>query len=161
MASEEHEAIRASQIKKSTPYMNHKPSDPAARVAWIYALRQKDKDKYPADNENSGKWLIFVPVEEVDEVWAKIKNAVVDGLLGNRAKVASIYGARVDKFTGSKRQVICVYTYDWTDEEDVMRIREELRKLGITETLSYKADADTMAGKYHDKGNKNISKYRA
>jgi hypothetical protein len=43
----------------------------------------------------------------------------------------------------------------------VMRIREELRKLGITETLSYKADADTMAGKYRDIGNNNISKYRA
>jgi hypothetical protein len=161
MASEEHEAIRASQIKKSVPYMNHKPSDPAVQVSWIYALRQKDKDKYPADNVNSGKWLVFAPVEEVDEIWAKIKSVVEDGLLGNRAKVASIYGARVDKFTGKKRQVICVYTYDWKDKEDVMRIREELRKLGITEILSYKADADTMAGKYRHTGNNNISKYRA
>lgn len=161
MASEDHEAIRASQIKKSAPYMDYKPSDPAARVSWIYALRQKDKDKYPADNVNSGKWLIFAPAEEVDEVWAKIKNAVKDGLLGNGAKVASIYGARIDQFTGKKRQVICVYTYDWTDKEDVMRIREELRKLSITEILSYKIDADTMAGKYRDTGSRNISKYRA
>jgi hypothetical protein len=47
MASEKHEAIRAPQIKQSAPYTNHKPSDPAVHVPWIYALRQKDKDKYP------------------------------------------------------------------------------------------------------------------
>lgn len=102
-----------------------------------------------------------MPTEQVDEVWTKIKSAVENGLLGNAAKVASIYGARLDKVTGKKRQVICIYTYDWTDKKDVMRVRDELRKLGITETLSYKTDAGTMAGKYHHRGDKNISKYHA
>ncbi len=160
MADKKHETIRAFQIKQAELYSNYKPTDPSVRSAWIYALRQERREEYPPDGENSGKWLIFAPTEQVDEIWDKIKNAVKNGLLGNRAKVAPIRSARVDEFTGKQRQVICVYTYDWKDEKDVMRIREELRKLGVIEKLSYKSDADTMAGKYYYKGDKNISKYR-
>ena len=59
----------------------------------------------------------------------------------------------------SNTKVICVYTYDWTDEEDVMRIRQELRQLGITRKIPYKADEDTESGKYANQGTKRISKY--
>ena len=160
MASKKHETIRASQIKQSQPYSNHKPSDPSVHSPWIYALRQKKQNEYPTDSENSGKWLIFAPTEKVDEIWMKIKNAVEDGFLGNRAKVAPVNNSRPDQFTGKQRQVICVYTYDWTDKKDVMRVREQLKKLGITQVISYKTDSDTMAGKYYHKGSRNISKYR-
>ena len=61
--------------------------------------------------------------------------------------------------TNSSIKVICVYTYDWTDEEDVMRIRQELRQLGITRKIPYKADEDTESGKYANQGTKRISKY--
>lgn len=54
---------------------------------------------------------------------------------------------------------MCVYTYDWTDEEDVMRVREELRKLGITRKIPYKSDEDTLAGRYYKAGDSNLSKY--
>ena len=56
-------------------------------------------------------------------------------------------------------KVICVYTYDWSDEADVMKIREELKKLGITRKIPYKSDEDTLAGKYAIAGNRKISKY--
>jgi len=55
--------------------------------------------------------------------------------------------------------VICVYTYDWTDKEDVKRIRQELRDLGITRKIPYKADRETLSGKYAIRGDKRISKY--
>ncbi len=57
-------------------------------------------------------------------------------------------------------RVICVYTYDYADEADVRRVREELRALGFIDKLSYKADEDTLAGKYAQLGDRNISKYR-
>jgi hypothetical protein len=44
--------------------------------------------------------------------------------------------------------MICVFTYDWTDAEDVLRVRQALRDLGITKKLGYKADEDTRAGRY-------------
>jgi len=47
--------------------------------------------------------------------------------------------------------VINVYTYDWTDEEDVMRVRAALRRLGFKGKLTYKSDEDTRARKYHDR----------
>ena len=44
--------------------------------------------------------------------------------------------------------VICVYTEDYTDAEDVMRVERELRSLGITEVLFYKPDIYTHLNIY-------------
>lgn len=56
-------------------------------------------------------------------------------------------------------KVICVFTYDSTDKEDVMRIRKELRKIGIEARIPYKTDNTTKQGKYSVKGNSNLSVY--
>lgn len=96
-------------------------------------------------------------MKNVNDVWAKIKNAVEEGRLGDSAKVAT---AKKNPLANDPNvKVICVYTYDWADEKDVRRIREELKKLGITNKIPYKTDKDTYDGKYSIKGNKNISKY--
>ena len=131
-----------------------KPSE-VRDVYWLYAKRKKGN--YPAHTTRGGKWLIFVHVKEIDEVWRKIKKAIEEGKLGNSAKVATARPNPNAKNPDIK--VICVYTYDWTDEEDVRRIREELRKLGITQKISYKTDEDTLKGKYRIKGHTRISKY--
>ncbi len=55
--------------------------------------------------------------------------------------------------------LLCGLGYDGTDSNDVLRIREELRKLGIKNKISYKTDSDTHAGKYAVQGDKKISKY--
>jgi hypothetical protein len=124
-------------------------------VYWVYAARKKGE--YPKPTPKSGKWLIFVDIKEVDEVWAKVKEATEEGKLGSYTKVST---AKPNPLaTDPYKMVICVYTYDWTDVEDVRRIREELRKLGITKKIPYKADKDTLAGKYRTKGYARISKY--
>ena len=136
------------------PYSDAKPSE-VTDVYWIYAERKKGK--YPKPTSRSGKWLIFVDPKNVDEVWAKIKEAVEEGKLGDSAKVATAKQNPLAEKSNAK--VICVYTYDWTDEKDVRRIREELRKLGITNKIPYKADEDTLSGKYRMKGHARMSKY--
>lgn len=133
---------------------NAKPSE-ITDVYWIYAIRKKGK--YQKPTPRSGKWLIFVDPENVDEVWEKIKKAVEEGKLGESAKVATAKPKPLAGKSGAK--VICVYTYDWTDEKDVKKIREELRKLGITNKIPYKADEDTLSGKYRITGHRRISKY--
>ena len=48
----------------------------------------------------------------------------------------------------SMAKLIEGYTYDWMDEKDVFKVREQLRKLGIENELSYKTNEDMLAGKY-------------
>src|SRR5262245_15869141 len=120
-----------------------KPSE-ETDVYWLHAARKTGS--YPASTENCGKWLVFVPLSQIDEVWAKIKLATEEGRLGSAAKVGT---ARPNpNATNRASKVICVYTYDWTDEADVRRVRHELRALGITSKIPYKADEDTYAGRY-------------
>jgi hypothetical protein len=121
---------------------------------WIYAFRKNGTYK---KSINPGKWLIFEDISFIDTIWTKLKKATEDGILGYSSKVATAkYNPNA---TDPNTKVICVYTYDWKDEEDVMKIREELRKLGITKKIPYKSDEDTNEGKYQVKGNTRISKY--
>jgi len=132
---------------------NAKPSR-VTEVPWLYARRRRGR--YPRPTPRSGKWLVFVRPEDVDEVWARIRKAVEEGRLGHAAKVAT---AAPNPLARPGRRVICVYTYDWTDEADVRRVREELRRLGITWKIPYKADEDTRRGRYLAAGDRRISKY--
>jgi len=52
-----------------------------------------------------------------------------------------------------------VYTYDSNDREDVMRIRTELRKVGIVSKIPYKTNKATLENKYSIKGDTKISTY--
>jgi hypothetical protein len=96
-------------------------------------------------------------VAEIDEVWLKIKDATEKGLLGGSAKATT--AMTNPNATKSDTKVICVYTYDATDEEDVRRVRRALRELGIVAKIPYKTDNDTRAGKYANRGHTRISKY--
>jgi hypothetical protein len=122
---------------------------------WLHAHRRKNRP-YPT-SINSGKWLIFVPASQVDEVWARIKDTTEQGLLGGSAKVATARPNRLAKNPNMK--VICVYTYDWTDVEDVRRVRQQLREMGFTAKIPYKSDEDTLAGNYATQGGQRVSKY--
>lgn len=99
---------------------------------------------------------MFVPVAEVDEIWQKIANDVEQGLLGGAAKVAT--GCPNPHQRNPNKRVICIYTYDWTDEEDVRRVRQRLRELGFTDKIAYKADQETREAQYAMKGQR-VSKY--
>jgi len=131
-----------------------KPSQ-VTEAYWLSAERKAGE--YPAHTERGGKWLLFVPVSQIDEVWAKVKDATEKGLLGGSSKVAT--AKPNPNATNHDSKVICVYTYDWTDEEDVRRVRAVLRELGIVANIPYKADNDTLAGNYANRGQKRISKY--
>jgi len=152
--SNEHGSIKMTQREASLPHSDAKPSE-ITEVYWIYAERRKGE--YPEPTLRSGKWLVFVDKNDVDEVWDKIKKAVEEGKLGSDAKVAT---AKPNPLaTNPNKRVICVYTYDYTDEQDVRRVREELRHLGINGRIPYKTDEDTLSGKYQITGHTRISKY--
>lgn len=131
-----------------------KPSEVSDRF-WLRATRKIGK--YPDSTNRCGKWLIFSPLSEIDEWWALIKQCTENGLLGQASKVATAKPNRNANDPNTK--VICVYTYDSDDIEDVMRVRDTLRKLGIIQKIPYKTDRATLDGKYQNRGHKRISKY--
>jgi hypothetical protein len=100
---------------------------------------------YEQHTSNGGKWLIPVSKESVDRIWKKIKNAQDKGTLGDMSKVSTRLNAAMK---GHDSYIICVYTYDSTDMNDVIRVRKGLRKLGFKDPLNYKRDKETIAGVY-------------
>lgn len=93
----------------------------------------------------SGKWMLFPQEDKVDAAWSKIAHATVEGGLGFAAKVATNHGA------GDGSRLICVYTVNYQDRDDVKRVLIRLAEMGLIsagsgsarKVLYYKADALT------------------
>jgi hypothetical protein len=109
------------------------------------------------EDENAGKWLLFQEPDAVDAAWKKIRDATVAHELGISAKVST---AKPNPDSRDNRKVIYVYTKDWADEADVMRVRENLRALGFIDRIGYKRNIETFAGEYAQKG-KRVTYYSA
>jgi hypothetical protein len=94
-------------------------------------------------NELTGKWCVVCDKDTVDEMWAKVCQEIRTYRLFS-ALVSSPNNARAHGGT----YVICVFTPDWADEEDVVRARQVLRELGVTQEIGYKRDIETFNGVY-------------
>jgi hypothetical protein len=139
----------------SSEHGTRKPSE-VTDAAWVVA--RWENGGYPAHSARGGKWLVFMPKAEVDEVWARIVAALDAGELGDVAKVStarpSPYASHPDE------EVVCVYTYDGDDEADVWRVREALRRLGFTQPLGWKSDQATREGRYEVRGHTRVNRYQ-
>lgn len=103
-------------------------------------IRTPSLDPIDTD-EYIGKWLIFVPSEYVDKVWQAIRDETIKGNLGIDAKCATAKSRNPVK-------LICVYTKDYRDDDDLRRVLIALRKLGIAQRLNYKTDQATINLEY-------------
>ncbi|GKU05408.1 hypothetical protein FLAG1_08117 [Fusarium langsethiae] len=94
----------------------------------------------------AGKWMLFCPPAEVNDVWDIIAKATANNELGIAAKVAP---RPVDE-DSRKDRLICVYTADFADKADVGRVLQRLRELRLVEIrgrpIYYKPDAYTYIG---------------
>ncbi|KAI0389347.1 DUF1917-domain-containing protein [Xylariaceae sp. FL0594] len=90
-----------------------------------------------------GKWMLFCPIQTVDEVWALIAKATANNELGIGAKVAA--KPNVEE---KPERLICVYTENFANRADVVRVAEKLKQLGLLrrKPLYYKPDAYTYLG---------------
>lgn len=71
-------------------------------------------------NLTVGKWLIYRPPSQIDEVWLKIANAIIHGQLGPEIST------KVSTTPNKGKHVICVYTKDYFDDGEVMTVRDRL-----------------------------------
>ena len=94
---------------------------PSTCTEYFWLTAERKVGTYPEHTERGGKWLIFVPLAGIDGAWRIIKTAVENGQLGESAKVATAKDN--PNASNPNLKVICVYTYDCDDKEDVFRIR--------------------------------------
>lgn len=111
----------------------------------------------PDEDDKGGKWLVFADAAEADELWRKIRDATAANDLGIWAKVST---AKALPESDDNRVVIYVSTADWSDEKDVMEIREKLRALGVEKRIGYKRNIETYQGEYSE-GGKKVTYYSA
>lgn len=114
------------------------PSRNASR-AWIVTHSSNPV----SDPFRCGKWLVHVDADHVDAAWQTIALATADDKLGPASKVSTFGFTRP-----GTPHVICVYTRDYIDLDDLTRVLGVLRSLGFNQRLSYKEDAATHASKY-------------
>lgn len=79
----------------------------------------------------SGKWMLFPEPGNVNEVWEVVTRATINNELGVAAKVAPRDGQ-----SPTKARLICIYTRDFLDKEDISRVLHRLKDLGLVKTSS-------------------------
>jgi len=89
----------------------------------------------------SGKWMIYASKEDIDKLWKIVASSVMRNELGISTKVSSAMQKK-------ENYLICVYTKDYFDKEDVDKIRNRLKELGFTHKLYYKTDMYTYLNIY-------------
>jgi len=130
-----------------------------SKTTQMYWIVQDAPDSSPdaIEDELAGKWLIFLPADQVDEAWIVVRDATLADELGISTKVST---AKENPESRDSKKVIYVYTKDWRDEGDVMRVRERLRELGFIDRIGYKRNIETFRGEYSQKG-KRVTYYSA
>ncbi len=101
------------------------------------------------DGYLSGKWEFDVPPEEVDQVWSAVKELIEEN---------KIWGAQVTtRWIMEKRDEethkIRIYTPNFLDEDDVLRVGELLKnECEIEREISYKPDIYNVLQIYSEEG---------
>lgn len=120
---------------------NQRPPSTVTDTGWLRA-----HPSHPArPSDNPGKYLIFARLDVIDEVWAKIKLATEQGLLGPEAKVSTRHPLQLAQ--NPRSAVICVYVSDSDDLAEMQRVKDALNELGFS-NLRFKTDAATLRGEY-------------
>lgn len=97
--------------------------------------------------------MLFPNTIDLPRVWRLVVEGTIENRLGSGSKVATNNG-------GPESRLICVYTKDFRDTDDVLRVLQELDALGLVKqgsqgAIYYKSDAYT----YLDIYGKNASEY--
>lgn len=110
-------------------------------ASWLYASNNKYHED-SVDSDKVGKWMLFVPRNRVDSVWDQIKA----GIRGQQ-----LWHAKVSTMNANPTHAIMVYTKDYTDLADVIRVLDYLESADIKprhKDIRYKTDQQTLSGVY-------------
>ncbi|KAL4796932.1 hypothetical protein BDV19DRAFT_387803 [Aspergillus venezuelensis] len=89
----------------------------------------------------TGKWMMFITPDRIDQYWGAVAEATIAGHLGIGAKVAT------DAGEGDRARLIAIYTRDYDDKDDVKRVLRKLAEMNLVKRgerpIYYKRDALT------------------
>lgn len=92
----------------------------------------------------SGKWLMHLDSGfKLDHAWECVARAALEG------KISLVKVSPYDP-KGERKQVICAYNQNFTDESDVIKLDSVIRSTGVKCPLSYKPDVYTYLGIYRN-----------
>lgn len=77
----------------------------------------------------TGKWMLFPEARDVNSVWKVVADNTASGELGICAKVATGSGDMDGKT--KQQRLVCVYTKDFSDGEDVRRVVRQMEILDL------------------------------
>lgn len=95
--------------------------------------------------------MLFPKTMDLIRMWRLVVEGTINNRLGSGAKVATDEGGRQER-------LICIYTKDFRDQDDVLRVLQELVAMGLVSSgrgIYYKSDAYT----YLDIYGRNASDY--
>ncbi|ORY07555.1 hypothetical protein BCR34DRAFT_489419 [Clohesyomyces aquaticus] len=107
-------------------------------------LKERIVDLAKETNLTEGKWMLFPSMKDLTRVWKLVVEGTIHNRLGSAAKVATNSG-------GTKARLICIYTKDFGDTKDVLRVLQELDGMGLVgfgRGIYYKADVYTYLDVY-------------
>lgn len=113
--------------------MAHDADAKPSQVAAVYWIEVKPRDGGQTPTSRAGHWLIRTSIKDVDTVWAAIKAATERGELGYKSKVATASRDRANE------RLIYAMTYDADDADDVRRVGDALRALGLDDATYTRA----------------------
>lgn len=87
--------------------------------------------------------MLFIDPAYVNDVWATVARATVKNELGIAAKVALR-----EKSVPKKERLICIYTYDFADKDDVGRVLARMKQLDLVRTGPGSRPIYYKAGQY-------------
>ena len=108
---------------------------------WLWTFNENPEEyrvqsqEFIKNPQNAGRWLIFRNKEYVDSLWNIIRTQTKLGKLGLAAEASS--RAHADVYSKKGSHVIAVYTPDFRDKRQVLRVRENLRTLGVEGKIRY------------------------
>ena len=77
----------------------------------------------------TGKWLLFVGLDDVDYAWGRVAKGTAEDDLGVSARVAAKEADGEDESKGGR--LICIYTKDFENKEDAKRVLKKMKELGL------------------------------
>ncbi|KAH8774343.1 hypothetical protein F5883DRAFT_659023 [Diaporthe sp. PMI_573] len=104
-----------------------------------------------------GKWIIYPSPEHSNAVWGKVARATANNELGIAAKISP-------REVPDRHRLVCVYTRDFNDKDDVARVLRRLKELDLVrqKQICYKTDAFTYLGINSDnKLGLDVGRYRS
>jgi hypothetical protein len=137
---------------------------------WIYAdasdnyIENLDDSylEYDFDKIGGGKWMLFVRISDLDDLWTKVRNLTVKDQLGSTANTSTMMPNATARDPNVK--LICVFVKETSNFVEVATVLWKLFQNNLVpryqRNVAFKTNAATNANQFVKGTNKPVSSYK-